>query len=53
MNKFKLLNIKELDGFTVGKEYPLLGCAGEWIQTIDDNNEKIHVFEGYFELIEK
>lgn len=43
--------IRETDGFTVGKIYKLLGCAGEYVELLDDNKEKVVLFEGNFEII--
>lgn len=45
----KLKCIKEVEGFTIGKTYKLLGCAGEYVELKDDNNEKVILFESYFE----
>jgi hypothetical protein len=47
----KLKCIEETEGFTVGKTYKLLGCAGECVQLKDDNKESVILFEGYFELV--
>lgn len=47
----KLKCIKKTEGFTVGKKYKLLGCAGEYVQVKDDCKEEVLLFEGYFECI--
>jgi hypothetical protein len=47
----KLKCVKEIDGFTVGKTYKLLGVAGEYVQLKDDNKENVILFEGYFEIV--
>jgi hypothetical protein len=49
----KLKCIKPIEGFTVGKDYNLLGCAGELVELLDDNNEKTILYESYFEIINK
>ncbi|EQB4340887.1 hypothetical protein ACYJ2U_001606 [Clostridium botulinum] len=47
----KLKCIKEVKGFTVGKTYELLGCAGECVCLKDDNDERYTLFESYFEIV--
>lgn len=42
---------KELEGFTAGKIYELLGCCGgEYIRLKDDNGEAFIVLESHFKL---
>lgn len=45
-----LLCVKEIEGFTLGETYKLLGVAGEYIQLKDDSNNEVIVFEGSFEV---
>jgi hypothetical protein len=47
----KLRCIKDIKGFTKGKTYKLLGCAGENVQLKDDYKEKVVLFESYFETV--
>jgi hypothetical protein len=47
----KLKCIKETEGFTFGKIYKLLGCAGEYVQLKNDHKEKVILFEGYFDIV--
>ncbi|EQC1535524.1 hypothetical protein ACY1J9_001355 [Clostridium botulinum] len=47
----KLKCIKGTGGFTVGKTYKLLGCAGEYVCLKDDNSEQVILFESYFDII--
>lgn len=42
---------KPIDGYTVGKTYELLGCAGEHIEVVADDGKKYVVFEGYFDIV--
>lgn len=49
---FELKCIKNLEGFTIGKTYPLLGCAAEYVSTIDDNSNQVTVIDGNFETVE-
>lgn len=49
----KLKCVEEIEGFTVGKTYKLRGCAGEYVQLKDDNNEDSVIYEGYFELVKQ
>ncbi|MBO0602728.1 hypothetical protein I2483_13755 [Sporosarcina sp. E16_3] len=44
----KLKCIKEIEGFTLGKTYKLLGCAGEYVQLKDDNKQVTTLYESYF-----
>lgn len=53
MKKLILECIKETQGFTLGKHYKLLGCAGECVQLEDDNNEECILFESYFDIVNK
>ena len=48
----KLVCIKPIEGLTVGKEYELLGCAGEYVQVTDDNEYNAILFESYFDIVE-
>ena len=41
--------IKEIEGFTIGKKYKLIGCAGEYVQVKDDNGDEVILFESYFQ----
>lgn len=41
--------IKSLEGFTLGKSYKLLGCAGEYVQLVDDNGDEVILYDCYFE----
>lgn len=43
--------IKSLNGFTVGKKYKLLGCAGEYVELEDDSGKRFIIFEGYFDIV--
>ena len=47
----KLRCIRKAKGFTIGKTYKLLGCAGDNVQLKDDNKEKVILFESYFETV--
>lgn len=44
---------KPIEGYTVGKIYNLLGCAGEYIILVADNGEQYTVHEGYFDIVSK
>lgn len=52
MKRLKLKCIRKVDGFTIDKVYKLLGCAGEYVEVKDDNNEKVILFEGNFEIVD-
>lgn len=47
----KLKCIKEVKGFTVGKTYELLSCAGEYVCFKGDHDEQYTLFESYFEIV--
>jgi hypothetical protein len=49
--KLKLRCIRPIEGFTLGKTYKLLGCAGEYVELVDDDKVKVILYESYFELI--
>ena len=42
--------VKEIEGFTIGKHYKLLGCVAEYVELKDDNGEECWVYEGIFEI---
>lgn len=44
----ELICTKELEGFTEGKLYRLMGCGGEYVQLQDDKGEIVIVLESYF-----
>lgn len=44
--------VRKCEGFTVGKKYNLIACAGEHIEILDDNREQVIVYESYFDLVE-
>ena len=46
----QLICIKQVDGFTVGKQYALQGCAGEHVQLIDDCGQAAVLLESYFDI---
>lgn len=47
----KLKCIEKIQDFTIGEEYNLLGCAGEYIVLKADDGKRYTVFEGYFEIV--
>ena len=50
-NRMLLRCKKEIEGFTEGKTYKLLGCVAEYVQLKNDNKEKVIIYEGYFDIV--
>lgn len=48
----KMLCTSEVDGFTIGKTYELLGCIGEYVALTDDDGEECVIYEGYFDILQ-
>ena len=42
--------VKETEGFTVGKDYKLLGAVAEYVELKDDRGKKVTVYESNFEF---
>lgn len=53
MKKLILECVRKTEGFTLGKHYKLLGCAGEYVQLKDDNKKECILFESYFDIVNK
>ena len=49
----KLVCVKEIEGFTVGKEYELLGYGEELVQLKDDNGQDFILLESYFDIVDE
>lgn len=45
--------IKKVEGFTIGKNYEMLGCAGEYVQLKADDGKESILFESYFQIMEE
>lgn len=52
MRLCKLICTSEVDGFTIGKSYQVLGFAGEYVALVDDNGEECTLYEGHFKIDE-
>lgn len=44
--------IKKVEGFTIGRNYEMLGCAGEYVQLKADDGKESILFESYFQIME-
>lgn len=47
----ELICVRQIEGFTVGKIYTLQGCAGEYVQLIDDDGQMSILYESYFDIV--
>lgn len=47
--KKKFICNKSINGLTYGREYDIIGAAGDFVVVIDDNGQTTTVFDVWFE----